>query len=431
MKSLLLSLLLLACPLAVFGTGALPVVIDPATGNMVQGPTSSGFTGVRVPSGYTMEFLSGATLKLDAGSTVLGFLVSPGTSTAGGLAYFTDTGGNLLVSSTWHFVGSNTLQTSGGAQIQDNGTGAVTMIANGASAGFTFQTQSGGTVVLKVGTTSVFTMAGGGLTLNQYSTAGPLVVSGAGAVTSIAKGSDGTFLGVSSGTLGFLTPSGGGNVSNVGTPTNGQIGQWTGSTTLQGIGTTGSGNVVLVTSPTLVTPVLGVAGGTSLNLSSTLAVGGVETLSAALVQLNAFSVINELGQDSSHYLYFEWAYNATPSAANAQIGTFGQNNPFLFVASGYTFNTTNLASALVVGGNGDVTAGGGSDTGAPLGVNGNFIATGTITEAGVPVFGGGGSVANGAIATALSSIGPTGSHTTVQKWLKWSDGSGTYYSPGF
>ena len=35
----------------------------------------------------------------------------------------------------------------------------------------------------------------------------------------------------------WATPSGAGNISNVGTPTNGQIGQWTSSTTIQGIST--------------------------------------------------------------------------------------------------------------------------------------------------------------------------------------------------
>jgi len=53
------------------------------------------------------------------------------------------------------------------------------------------------------------------------------------------------------------TPSGSGNVSNTGTPTNGQIAQWTNATTVQGLATTGSGNAVLATSPTLVTPALG------------------------------------------------------------------------------------------------------------------------------------------------------------------------------
>lgn len=55
----------------------------------------------------------------------------------------------------------------------------------------------------------------------------------------------------------WATPAGAGNVSTDGTPTSGQIAQWTGSTTVQGLATTGSGNAVLATSPTLVTPALG------------------------------------------------------------------------------------------------------------------------------------------------------------------------------
>lgn len=51
----------------------------------------------------------------------------------------------------------------------------------------------------------------------------------------------------------WQTPSGAGNVSNAGTPTNGQIAQWTGATTIQGINTTGTGNAVLADSPTLTT----------------------------------------------------------------------------------------------------------------------------------------------------------------------------------
>src|SRR6266566_2760154 len=40
------------------------------------------------------------------------------------------------------------------------------------------------------------------------------------------------------------TPAGGGNVSNVATPTNGQIAQWTSATTIQGLAVTGTGNAV-------------------------------------------------------------------------------------------------------------------------------------------------------------------------------------------
>ena len=34
-------------------------------------------------------------------------------------------------------------------------------------------------------------------------------------------------------------------------------------------------------------------------------------------------------------------------------------------------------------------------------------------------------VANGAIATTMTSLGPTGSHTTIQKWLSMVDNTGT------
>lgn len=40
--------------------------------------------------------------------------------------------------------------------------------------------------------------------------------------------------------------------------------------------------------------------------------------------------------------------------------------------------------------------------------------------------------ANGSVATAMSSLGPTGSHTTIQEWLKITNASGvTRYIPCF
>ncbi len=43
-----------------------------------------------------------------------------------------------------------------------------------------------------------------------------------------------------------------------------------------------------------------------------------------------------------------------------------------------------------------------------------------------------GFAANGSVATALSSVGPTGSHTTVQEWITITDASGVVrYVPGF
>jgi hypothetical protein len=51
------------------------------------------------------------------------------------------------------------------------------------------------------------------------------------------------------------TPAG--SVSVSGTPTAGQVAEWTNASTIQGVSTTGSGNYVRATSPTLTTPALG------------------------------------------------------------------------------------------------------------------------------------------------------------------------------
>jgi hypothetical protein len=89
-------------------------------------------------------------------------------------------------------------------------------------------------------------------TLNQNTTG-----NAATAVAIQSTGGNGTFWGVSGGVQGYYTPAGAGNVSNVGSPTNGQLAQWTGPTSIQGINTTGSGNAVLATSPTFSGTVVG------------------------------------------------------------------------------------------------------------------------------------------------------------------------------
>lgn len=57
----------------------------------------------------------------------------------------------------------------------------------------------------------------------------------------------------------------GGAVAISGTPANGQTAEWVSSSAIQGVATTGTGSYVKATSPTLVTPILGVATATSVN----------------------------------------------------------------------------------------------------------------------------------------------------------------------
>lgn len=76
---------------------------------------------------------------------------------------------------------------------------------------------------------------------------------------------------------------------------------------------------------------------------------------------------------------------------------------------------------------------GGSGTGltiTPTGVTNNTL---FLQPSGGPLKGGSGMfTANGAVATTMTSLGPTGSHTTVQEWLTVTDASGTVrYIPAY
>lgn len=70
-----------------------------------------------------------------------------------------------------------------------------------------------------------------------------------------------------SGTVGTVTASG--------TPTSGQIAEWTSATNVQGKAVTGSGNVVLANSPTLVTPALGTPSAVALTNATAVPAGQV------------------------------------------------------------------------------------------------------------------------------------------------------------
>jgi len=64
-----------------------------------------------------------------------------------------------------------------------------------------------------------------------------------------------------------------------------------------------------------------------------------------------------------------------------------------------------------------------------LGTGNVIVSSGT---GGFQVGGSAAVAANSNVATVLGSLGPTGSHTTVQEWLVWADNAGTLrFSPGF
>jgi hypothetical protein len=120
----------------------------------------------------------------------------------------------------------------------------------------------------------------------------------------------------------WCTPSGGGNVSNAGTPTSGQIGQWTGTTTLQGItivpvanGGTGNAGGAFTT----FTPSFNLTGGTATSVTST---DGAFQQIGKLLCFSAQGAIN---------------YTTAPTAITLTL-------PNAAIAShGYTFSATNAS----------------------------------------------------------------------------------------
>lgn len=84
----------------------------------------------------------------------------------------------------------------------------------------------------------------------------------------------------------WATPAGGGggNVSSSGAPTTGQAAEWDSGSTIVGVAVTGTGNYVKATSPTLVTPNIGAATGSSLTLT------GTATLPAATNSLSPLRI---------------------------------------------------------------------------------------------------------------------------------------------
>lgn len=199
--------------------------------------------------------------------------------------------------------------------------------------------------------------------------------------------SNGQVLYNNSGILACQAASGGGNVSNTGSPTNGQIAQWTNSTTIQGIATTGSGNAVLATSPTVtgltVTGGGSVAGGLTVTGSFT-ATGLVTNADLANPSVTVNTVTCTLGSSCT---ITATAASVTPGTTLVSGGTTNQ----LLYDNGGTLGEVTKGNSCVY-----ITSGAGAPscsttlpaslaatglTATSLTVLTSFTATGLVTNA--------------------------------------------------
>src|SRR5215467_7730084 len=135
---------------------------------------------------------------------------------------------------------------------------------------------------------------------------------------------------------GVLSATGsGGTVVVSGTPTNGQIAEWTDATTIKGIATTGSGSAVLATSPALTTPDLGTPSAATLTNATGLPIvaGTTGTLTVArggtgltsgtsggILGYTASGTLASSGALTQHAIVLGGGAGATPTVL-ASLGT--------------------------------------------------------------------------------------------------------------
>lgn len=181
---------------------------------------------------------------------------------------------------------------------------------------------------------------------------------------------------------------------------------------------------------------LAVSGATT--LSSTLAVGGASTLTGAVVTASTVAVNGSLHSgDTLTVKGPTTGSGATVLGIVASSGT-STSKSLLFQnpASSGRFNWK-IGSELLANDELDIVASTAAD-GASFGpvANLSISAAGAVAVSGQLTVGGALKLTNvsatgGTVATVLGTVGPTGSHTTVQTWLQVVVGSTTYYVPAF
>jgi hypothetical protein len=423
------------------GSGTIGSTLD-VTGNTIIGGTAT-ITGSTTLTALTATkgVFTDASKRLTSTGTL-------GTDQGGtGMTSFNN-GGAMYATSTSALT-TGTLPTSAG------GTGLTTYTSGGALYTTSTTAITSGTLPLTAGGTGATTKTAAFNALSPMTASGDMIYGGSsGAATVLSKGTDGQFLSLAGGApawtsiltatasaTGYLASADWStfntkqaaysNLTNIGSLTNGAgflkntgTGTFTyanpSTSEISGLGTgvatwlatpssanfagaitdeTGTGSVVLATSPTLVTPVLGAATGTSLSVSgqltSTVATGTaplvvtsttpVSNLSIGGNAATATTATNIAGGLSGSIPY------QTAAATTAMLAK-GTNGQVLTLADGLPSWASPAGVTSVGSISSSSTANGASITSGVLnlapadGTNGGVVTTGTQTFAGAKTF---------------------------------------------